>query len=249
MDNYEWGELKSILSAEAFFRWSRTLFSFHVLKWSLVQSPALFKSCFHFIFRRLYFRPVDADLDEFHPKATRTLYIGNLAREVSANDLHEKFSGFGEILEIDVKKCGYATVQFVDIVSVCKAIKACDGGSVGNSTRLKLAFAKASPTKCVWCEGLSDSVKEKDILAEFGRYGKIQDIIIHRPKGQALIWFDQVRSRFQPQLFFSTSECFSSLELLLRTTCSLNVVSLVAALGLAYFLCWGLSEIESNEIG
>jgi RNA recognition motif-containing protein len=42
-------------------------------------------------------------LDEYHPKATRTLYVGNLAREVSANDLHEKFAAFGEILEIDVK--------------------------------------------------------------------------------------------------------------------------------------------------
>jgi len=77
--------------------------------------------------KRLYHRPPDSDLDEYHPKATRTLYVGNLAREVSANDLHEKFAAFGEILEIDVKKLGFATVQFVDIVSVCKAIKACDG--------------------------------------------------------------------------------------------------------------------------
>jgi hypothetical protein len=100
-------------------------------------------------------------------------------------------------LEIDVKKCGYATVQFVDIVSVCKAIRTSDGCTIGAaSLRLKLAFAKASPTKCVWCEGVGDTVKEKDIHAEFGRYGKIQDIIIHRVKGQALVWFDQVRTLF-----------------------------------------------------
>jgi len=48
----------------------------------------------------------------------------------------------------------------------------------------------------VWCEGVGDTVKEKDIHAEFGRYGKIQDIIIHRVKGQALVWFDQVRTLF-----------------------------------------------------
>ncbi len=123
-------------------------------------------------------------------------------RDVLASDLHDKFSIFGEILEIDVKKCGYAIVQFVDIVSVCKAIRSCtckavrgcEGCTISTSAgvRLKLAFAKASPTKCVWCEGVGDPIKEKDIHAEFGRYGKIQDIIIDRSKGQALVWFDQV---------------------------------------------------------
>ena len=147
-------------------------------------------------FRRLYFRPVDGDLDEFHPKSSRTLYIGNLTRDVLPNELHDKFSSLGEILDIDVKKCGYATVQFVDISSVCKAIKTLDGSTLG-TVRLKLAFAKVSPTKCVWCEGVSETVKEKEIHAEFGRYGKIQDIIINRAKGQALVWFDQVRKLLQ----------------------------------------------------
>jgi hypothetical protein len=29
--------------------------------------------------KRLHYRPSDADLDEFHPRATRTLYVGNLS--------------------------------------------------------------------------------------------------------------------------------------------------------------------------
>ena len=83
--------------------------------------------------RRLYYRPSDADLDEFHPRATRTLYVGNLstsslqavassqsssssstasASSKEDNPVKDKFSPFGEILEIDAKaKGGYACVQ------------------------------------------------------------------------------------------------------------------------------------------
>ena len=117
--------------------------------------------------------------------------------------MQEKFERFGEILEIDIKKSPsalldkkqcFANVQFTDLISVCRAIKECDGDSLGStgSHKLTLGFAKAMPTKCVWCCGVADSVKEKDIAHEFGRYGKIQDILILRSRGQALVWFDQV---------------------------------------------------------
>ena len=171
------------------------------------------------VFRRLYYRPSDADLDEFHPRATRILYVGNLsssslqaaaaasssnsAASVSSGsgsgnqkEVHDKFSPFGEILEMDVKpKGGYACVQYADVSSVCKAIRACDGHVLGDSSArvMKLGFGRAAPTKCVWVSGVATDVKEKDLYAEFGKYGKVQDIIIHNVLGLALIWFDQVR--------------------------------------------------------
>jgi hypothetical protein len=60
-------------------------------------------------------RPRDFDLNEFHAKATRTLFVGNISREVVPAEIHERFKEFGEILEIDIKKPDYALVQFVDI--------------------------------------------------------------------------------------------------------------------------------------
>ena len=156
--------------------------------------------------KRLFYRPSDAEVEEFHPKATRTLYVGGLSRETASNLVQEKFERFGEILEIDIKKSGlldkkqcFANVQFTDLISVCRAIKECDQESVqalvsstASSAKLTLGFAKAQPTKCVWCCGVAECVKEKDIAHEFGRYGKIQDILILRSRGQALVWFDQV---------------------------------------------------------
>ena len=158
--------------------------------------------------KRLFYRPADAEVEEYHPKATRTLYVGGLSREVASSVVQEKFERFGEILEIDIKKSPpldkkqcFANVQFTDLISVCRAIKECDGDTVqaGSSQKLTLGFAKAQPTKCVWCCGVADSVKEKDIAHEFGRYGKIQDILILRSRGQALVWFDQVSKQFYLQ--------------------------------------------------
>ena len=39
------------------------------------------------------FRPLEADLDEYHPKATRTLFIGNLEKDVTSADLRQHFEG------------------------------------------------------------------------------------------------------------------------------------------------------------
>ncbi|CAJ0936545.1 unnamed protein product [Ranitomeya imitator] len=86
------------------------------------------------------FRPLDERIDEFHPKATRTLFIGNLEKTTTHLDLHNVFQRFGEIVDIDVKKVNgvpqYAFLQYCDITSVCKAIKKMDGEYLGNN-RLK----------------------------------------------------------------------------------------------------------------
>ena len=44
------------------------------------------------------FRPPEAELDEYHPKATRTLFVGNLEKEISSQELKDKFKHYGEII-------------------------------------------------------------------------------------------------------------------------------------------------------
>lgn len=44
------------------------------------------------------YRPLDGRLDEFHPKATRTLFIGNLEKTTSYQQLLDIFQRFGEIV-------------------------------------------------------------------------------------------------------------------------------------------------------
>ena len=44
------------------------------------------------------FKPPEAELDEYHPKATRTLFVGNLEKDISSEELRDIFNAYGEIL-------------------------------------------------------------------------------------------------------------------------------------------------------
>ncbi|KAM9299544.1 LOW QUALITY PROTEIN: msx2-interacting protein [Gastrophryne carolinensis] len=140
------------------------------------------------------FRPLDERIDEFHPKATRTLFIGNLEKTTTHVDLHTVFQRFGEIVDIDVKKLNgvpqYAFLQYSDITSVCKAIKKMDGEYLG-SNRLKLGFGKSMPTNCVWLDGLSSSITEQYLTRHFSRYGPVLKVVYDRFKGMALIFYSE----------------------------------------------------------
>lgn len=40
----------------------------------------------------------ETELDEYHPRATRTLFVGNLDKDITKSDLTNRFGQFGEIL-------------------------------------------------------------------------------------------------------------------------------------------------------
>uniref|UniRef100_G1PFE9 Msx2-interacting protein n=1 Tax=Myotis lucifugus TaxID=59463 RepID=G1PFE9_MYOLU len=141
------------------------------------------------------FRPLDERIDEFHPKATRTLFIGNLEKTTTYHDLRNIFQRFGEIVDIDIKKVNgvpqYAFLQYCDIASVCKAIKKMDGEYLGNN-RLKLGFGKSMPTNCVWLDGLSANVSDQYLTRHFCRYGPVIKVVFDRLKGMALIIYNEI---------------------------------------------------------
>ncbi|XP_062316006.1 msx2-interacting protein [Osmerus eperlanus] len=141
------------------------------------------------------FRPLDERIDEFHPKATRTLFIGNLEKTTSYHDLLNIFQRFGEIVDIDIKKVNgapqYAFLQYCDIASVCKAIKKMDGEYLGNN-RLKLGFGKSMPTTCVWLDGLASNTTDQYLTRHFCRYGHVVKVVFDRMKGMALILYNNI---------------------------------------------------------
>ncbi|XP_059616724.1 protein split ends isoform X2 [Phlebotomus argentipes] len=141
------------------------------------------------------FRPYEAELDEYHPKSTRTLFIGNLEKEITSSDIRKQFESFGEIIEIDVKKQGissYAFCQYADIVSVVKAMRKMDGEHLGNN-RIKLGFGKSMPTNCVWIDGIADSVSETYLTTQFARFGPVTQITIDKDRRLALVFFEQIQ--------------------------------------------------------
>lgn len=141
------------------------------------------------------FRPYEAELDEYHPKSTRTLFIGNLEKDITASELRKHFDCFGEIIEIDIKKQGvnaYAFCQYSDIISVVKAMRQMDGEHLG-SNRIKLGFGKSMPTNCVWIDGISDNVSESYLTAQFNRFGPVSQVATDRERKLALVFFEQIQ--------------------------------------------------------
>ncbi|XP_021700433.1 protein split ends isoform X4 [Aedes aegypti] len=141
------------------------------------------------------FRPYEAELDEYHPKSTRTLFIGNLEKDITASELRKHFDCFGEIIEIDIKKQGvsaYAFCQYSDIISVVKAMRKMDGEHLG-SNRIKLGFGKSMPTNCVWIDGIADAVGEGYLRSQFDRFGAVSQVTIDRERKLALVFFEQVQ--------------------------------------------------------
>ncbi|KAL4703529.1 hypothetical protein ACJJTC_010149 [Scirpophaga incertulas] len=139
-------------------------------------------------------KPYETDIDEYHPKATRTLFIGNLEKDVSQQLLREKFEEFGQIIEIDIKKgsgggAGYAFCQYATILSVVEAIRSMDGEYVGSS-RVKLGFGKPVATTCVFIDGLTEHT-EKQVLGAISRCGAATSVCVDRASGAALVHFEQ----------------------------------------------------------
>ncbi|XP_025083037.1 protein split ends-like isoform X2 [Pomacea canaliculata] len=137
-------------------------------------------------------RTNETDMDEYHPKATRTLFVGNLEKDTTVQDLLDKFSVFGEIIDVDIKRQGaasaYAFVQYTDIVSVVRALREMEGEHIG-ANKIKLGFGKSMPTNCVWIDNVAEILHEKFLFRVFRRYGEITYLFIDRSKWRALVFF------------------------------------------------------------
>ncbi|KAI5753604.1 hypothetical protein M8J77_001713 [Diaphorina citri] len=152
-------------------------------------------SPYHDVDFELEFRPYEAELDEFHPKATRTLFIGNLEKDITASELQKHFDQFGQIIFVDIKKqsssSAFAFVQYTDIASVVRAMRAMDGEYVGHN-RVNLGYGKSLATTCVWVDGVADNVSDKYLSVQFSQFGPVSHVEIDRSRGQALVFYQQV---------------------------------------------------------
>ena len=108
--------------------------------------------------------------------------------------------------EIDIKKQNLSTFafcQYSDIRSVVKAMRKMDGEYLG-ANRIKLGFGKSMPTRCVWIDGVAESVTENQIFDQFSRFGPVTHINIDREKGHALVAFESVSIYFTIQSSYIT---------------------------------------------
>ncbi|KAK7481424.1 hypothetical protein BaRGS_00027380 [Batillaria attramentaria] len=132
-------------------------------------------------------RTGDMDMDEFHPKATRTLFIGNLEKDTSVQDLLDKF---GTMLTSRDKEQPQPThlCSTLTISSVVRALQEMEGEHIG-ANKIKLGFGKSMPTNCVWIDSVGETISEKSLGRVFKKYGEMTYTFIDRKKWRALVFF------------------------------------------------------------
>lgn len=133
------------------------------------------------------------DVDEYHQRASRTLFIGALEKDVTEEDLHKIFLKYGPILYIEVKKQAgmpsFAFVQFDNIRSTVAAWQAMENETI-NGQKIKLGFGKSLATNCVWLEGVEPTMSRKFLVGQLSRYGHVLWCDIDRDTHRAIVYMD-----------------------------------------------------------
>ncbi|KAL3316619.1 hypothetical protein Ciccas_004737, partial [Cichlidogyrus casuarinus] len=142
--------------------------------------------------------PPEHALDEYHPKATKTLFVGNLnSNTIAKEELRKIFNKYGEIIEIDIKNqanqmgTSYAFVQYTDIKSVVEALKEQESVRVSDKP-VKLGFGKSQPTSVVWLDNLAPEITETHLSRHFSKYGRLNYVLVDERSFRSLLFFDSV---------------------------------------------------------
>ena len=135
--------------------------------------------------------------EEDDPKATRTLFVGNLESSISRQDVRREFEQFGVVEDVDIKRpirgqgSTYAFVKFIDLDVATKAKVAMQGSFFGRN-RVKIGYGKSMPTTRLWIGGLGSWTSIMELEREFDRFGAIRRIDYNKGHDHAFILYDSL---------------------------------------------------------
>ena len=141
--------------------------------------------------------PPSENFDDDDPKATRTLFVGNLETSVSRQEVRREFERFGLVEDVDIKRpqrnqgSTYAFVKFIDLDVATKAKLAMQGMFFGRN-RVKIGYGKSMPTTRLWVGGLGSWTSLDELAREFDRFGAIRRIDYNKGDSHAFILYDSL---------------------------------------------------------
>lgn len=142
-------------------------------------------------------KPAEYIPPEDDPKATRTLFVGNLETSISSQDLRQAFERFGAVLDVDIKRPArgqgntYAFVKFADLDVAAKARVDMQGEIIGRN-RVKIGYGKSQQTTRLWVGGLGQWTSIVELEREFDRFGAIRHIDYEKGDDHAYILYDSL---------------------------------------------------------
>jgi len=133
---------------------------------------------------------------EDDPKATRTLFVGNVDLEYSASRLKALFDKYGKVSDVDLKKhkdgyCSYAFIKFTDIQDAARAKEELNGYQMGKNV-LKIGYGKGVMSHRIWVGGLGSWTKASELEKEFDRFGKITKLDYNEGEYHAYVMFESL---------------------------------------------------------
>ena len=136
--------------------------------------------------------PVEDD-----PKASRTLFVGNLEQSVLPQELRRVFEQYGHVEDVEIKRPThphgsiYAFVKFLDIDDAARAKGIVDGQYIGRNA-CKIGYGRSMPTTCLWVGGLGPWTGIEELTREFDRFGAIKLIDFQKGSNFAYIYYDSL---------------------------------------------------------
>lgn len=136
------------------------------------------------------------DFPMINPKATRTLFVGNLDHDITKEALRHTFEQWGAIDEIDIKRPpngipAYAFIKYLELEAASSAKSQMFGGEI-NGRPIKVGYGKTLPSTTLWIGGLGQWCTTDMLNREFDRFGALRKIDYAKGNRHAFIEFESL---------------------------------------------------------
>ena len=112
--------------------------------------------------------------NNINPRATRTLFVGNLEHSITKEELMRIFEHWGAIDDIDIKRPpngipAYAFIKYLELEAAASAKIQMYGKEI-NGRPIKVGYGKTLPSKRLWIGGLGSWCSTDMLNREFDRF-------------------------------------------------------------------------------
>lgn len=112
--------------------------------------------------------------------ATRTLFVGNLDYDVTADQLQSIFERYGYVEDVDVKRAAassgaYAFIRFANLDMAFRAKVEMSGQTIGRH-QCRIGYGKVIASPCLWVGGIGPWLTPDALGRVFGRHAAVQSV-------------------------------------------------------------------------
>ena len=134
--------------------------------------------------------------NHINPRATRTLFVGNLEHSITKEELMRIFDHYGAIDEIDVKRPpngvpAYAFIKYLELEAAACAKNQMFGRDI-KGRPIKVGYGKTLPSPRLWVGGLGSWCNVDLLTREFDRFGALRQVTYIKGDRHAFVEFESI---------------------------------------------------------